>query len=182
MAKDISNRYDKNENGELIIKISTTNIEDLYENYDKKSSFIKKDLDHKLEDYLFESVKEINDYPFVVEFYFKNGIDEASSNSLKTSIKEYFEYLQIVEKNSMKENLKNSLLFILIGFILISLSFNIQEKDGFLYQLISEGSMVGGWVALWEAMTIILVNWLPLKKRLKIFKKITKAKIFCFNS
>ena len=44
MENYILNRYDKDENGNLIIKIHTKKIEDLYEDYDQKSSFIKKDL------------------------------------------------------------------------------------------------------------------------------------------
>ena len=52
MENYILNRYDKDENGNLIIKIHTKKIEDLYEDYDQKSSFIKKDLKEKLEEYL----------------------------------------------------------------------------------------------------------------------------------
>ena len=48
MNNTILNRYDKDENGNLIIKIYTTKIEDLYEDYDKKSTFIKKDLKEDL--------------------------------------------------------------------------------------------------------------------------------------
>ena len=50
MENYILNRYDKDENGNLIIKIHTKKIEDLYEDYDQKSSFIKKDLKEKLEE------------------------------------------------------------------------------------------------------------------------------------
>ncbi|WP_266094537.1 hypothetical protein [Aliarcobacter cibarius] len=42
MKNYILNRYDKDDSGNLIIKIHTPKIEDLYEDYDKKSSFIKK--------------------------------------------------------------------------------------------------------------------------------------------
>ncbi|WP_418187268.1 hypothetical protein ACNSOP_08100 [Aliarcobacter lanthieri] len=40
--------------------------------------------------------------------------------------------------------------------------------------------MVGGWVALWEAGAILLINWIPLKKELNIFKKISNANIECY--
>ena len=71
MKDYILNRYDKDQNGNLIIKIFTSKIEDLYEDYDKKSSFIKKDLKYKLEEYLFESVDEIGNTPFVLQFNFE---------------------------------------------------------------------------------------------------------------
>lgn len=180
MKNSILERYDKNQNDELIIKIHTTKIEDLYEDYDKKSTFIKKDLKDDLEHYLIESVEEIGENPFVINFYFDEKGNFATEGRLKSSIKEYFDYLQFLERKNMKENLKNSFIFILIGFILVSISFNLSEKEDFIFRLISEGLMVGGWVALWEAMAILLINWLPLKKRLKIFQKISNAKIDCF--
>ena len=59
MKNSITNRYDKNSNNELVINISAAKVEDLFEDYDKKSTFIKKDLKESLEKYLIQSVEEI---------------------------------------------------------------------------------------------------------------------------
>ena len=37
--------------------------------------------------------------------------------------------------------------------------------------------MVAGWVSLWEVLATILIKWLPLRNKLKIFKNIFNAKI-----
>ena len=42
MKNNITSRYDKNSNNELVINISAAKVEDLFEDYDKKSTFIKK--------------------------------------------------------------------------------------------------------------------------------------------
>ena len=80
MKDYILNRYDKDKEENLIIKIHTKRIEDLYEDYDKNSSFIKKDLKYKLEEYLVESVDEIGNKPFVLQFYFEEKLNLDSSN------------------------------------------------------------------------------------------------------
>ncbi|QEZ88929.1 hypothetical protein [Aliarcobacter cibarius] len=180
MKNYILNRYDKDDSGNLIIKIHTPKIEDLYEDYDKKSSFIKKDLKYKLEEYLFECVDEIGNIPFILQFHFEEKINLDSSNRLQTSINEYFSYLQFLEKKSMKESLKNSVIFFIVGFLLVFISFSLSENENLFYKIISEGFMIGGWVALWEALAIVLINWLPLNKNLKIYKKIANAKIEIF--
>ena len=179
MKDSIIERYEKNLNDEIIIKIYTSKIEDLYEDYDKKSTFIKKDLKDDLENYLIESVEEIGNHPFTINFSFDEKTDFSSNARLKNSTKEYFEYLQLLEHKKMKTQLKNSLIFLLIGFIFVSISFNISENENFFYRLISEGAMVGGWVSLWEALATILIKWLPLKNKLKIFRKISNANITC---
>ena len=177
MKNDILNRYDKNQNDEIIINISTPKVEDLYDDYDKKSTFIKKDLKKSLEKYLNQSVDEIENNPFIIKFFFDKKSDIKADEKVKNSIKEYFDYLQYWEQKKMKEQLKNSFIFMIIGFIFVSISFNLNEHEIFIYKLISEGAMVGGWVSLWEALATILIKWLPLRKKLKIYRNISNAKI-----
>lgn len=106
MKNYILNRYDKDDFGNILIKIHTTKIEDLYEDYDKKSSFIKKDLKYKLEEYLFESVDEITNEPLILQFYFEEKISLDSSKRLEGSINEYFSYLQFLEKKEYERKFK----------------------------------------------------------------------------
>ena len=77
----------------------------------------------------------------------------------------------------MKESLKNSIIFFIIGFFLVALSFILSEEENLTIKIVSEGIMIGGQVALWEALAIVLVNWLPLNKNLKIYKKISNSKV-----
>ena len=77
----------------------------------------------------------------------------------------------------MKESLKNSIIFFIIGFFLVALSFILSEEENLAIKIVSEGVMIGGWVALWEALAIVLVNWLTLNKNLKIYKKIANSKV-----
>ena len=177
MKNSILNRYDKNSNDELVLNISAVKVEDLFEDYDKKSTFIKKDLKESLEKYLIESVEEIGEHPFIIKFYFDEISNEESNQKVQNSIKDYFEYLQYWEQKKMKVQIKNSFIFLIIGFIFISISFNLAENEEFFFRLISEGSMVAGWVSLWEVLATILIKWLPLRNKLKIFKNISNAKI-----
>ena len=130
--------------------------------------------------YLFESVDEIENAPFILQFHFEDSISIDSSKRLQSSINEYFSYLQFLEKKSMKESLKNSIIFFIIGFFLVALSFILSEEENLAIKIVSEGVMIGGWVALWEALAIVLVNWLPLNKNLKIYKKIANSKVEIF--
>ncbi len=177
MKNSITNRYDKNSNDELVINISASKVEDLFEDYDKKSTFIKKDLKESLEKYLIESVEEIGEHPFIIKFYFDEISNEESNQKVQNSIKDYFEYLQYWEQKKMKVQIKNSFIFLIIGFVFVSISFNLAENEEFFFRLISEGSMVAGWVSLWEALATILIKWLPLRNKLKIFRNISSAKI-----
>lgn len=179
MTNEITNRYDKTSNNELIIKISTSNVEDLYNDFDKKSSFLKQDLNESLVQYLVQSVDEIAKYPFVIHFYFENNHTEHSiQEKIKNSIKDYFLYMQELEQKKMKEQIKNSFIFMLIGFSFVALALLLGRNENFILDIISEGAMVGGWVSLWEALATLLIKWMPLRKKLKLFKALGSSKIY----
>ena len=96
---------------------------------------------------------------------------------MRNSIKDDFEYLQYWEQKKMTVQIKNSFIFLIIAFVFVAISFNLTENEEFFIRLISEGSMVAGWVSLWEALATILIKWMPLRNKLKIFKNISTAKI-----
>jgi hypothetical protein len=177
MKKNILDRYDKTIENEIIIKISTNRFENLYDNFDMSSSFLKKDLSQQLVDYVIESVSEISNEKFIIKFYFKEKIEQENIIHLKKSFESYFNYLEELEKNKMREQVKNSFIFMLIGIFFITLSILLEVNQQLTYRIISEGLMIAGWVSMWEAMATILIKWLPLSKKLKLFKRIVNSKI-----
>lgn len=177
MKKNILDRYDRTTNNEIIIKISTSKFENLYEHFDKSSSFLKKDLSKQLVDYIIESVSEISNEKFIIIFYLEEKIEEKNILQIEESFDNYFYYLEELEKKKMKEQVKNSLIFMLIGVFFITLSILSETNQELPYRIVTEGLMVAGWVSMWEAMATILIKWLPLSKKLKLFKKISTSKI-----
>ncbi len=177
MKKDILNRYDRTVDDEIIINVSTDRFENLYDNFDMNSSFLKKDLSQQLVDYIIESINEISNEKFIIKFYFKEEIGQSDILQIKKSFDSYFKYLEELEKKKMKEQIKNSLIFMIIGIFFIALSIFTETNQEITYRIISEGLMVAGWVSMWEAMATILIKWLPLSKKLKLFKRIVAAKI-----
>lgn len=98
MKKHILNRYDKTSNNELIIKISTNKFENLFNNFDSHSSFLKKDLNQELVDYIIESASEISEERFIIRFYFDEEINKENFSKLEESFDIYFNYLEELEK------------------------------------------------------------------------------------
>jgi len=177
MKKKIVERYDVSDDGEVIIKISAQRVEDLYNEYDKKSSFSKKDLDQEFVTYIIDSVNEIGKEPFYIKFYFEDEIEEKLQEKVRNSIRHYFLYLQDLENKMMKEQVNNSVIFIVIGLFFTVISILTGESESFFVKVLSEGMLVAGWVSLWEALATLLIKWLPLTKKLKLFKRISTCEI-----
>ncbi len=180
MKQNILDRYDINEDGKSIIKISTNKVEDLYNEFDRESSFLKKDLDEELVEYIIDSVSEIGKEEFCIKFYFDERVDIKRQNKIKNSIKEYFTYLGELEKRKMSEQIKNSMIFMIIGLVFTTFALLTGDSENIIVELLSEGMMVAGWVSLWEALATFLIKWLPLTKKLKLFKRVLACDVL-FN-
>jgi hypothetical protein len=77
----------------------------------------------------------------------------------------------------MKEQIRNSFIFMFIGFCFVSFALILGRNENFVLEIISEGAMVGGWVSLWEALATFLIRWLPLRKKLTLYRRIALAPI-----
>ena len=63
--RKILERYEKSDN-RYVIQISSNTFRDLFNKYDQTSSFVKRDLNYDLADYLFESASDLEGREFYV--------------------------------------------------------------------------------------------------------------------
>ena len=90
--KRILKRYER-ENGRYIIRISTNTFRDLFNKYDRASSFHKRDLNRDLAEYLFESASDLyrRDYFVCLNLHAEKKSAELEEKVNK-GIDSYFEY------------------------------------------------------------------------------------------
>lgn len=181
MKKDILERYETTLDGEIIVDISAQKVEDLYNNFDKKSHFMKKDLNQDLVAYLIESVKEIDGERFVIRFNFEIQPPEEFLERIKNSVKRFFLYLREHEHAKMQEMLRKSSIFFIIGAVLAGISIFMNQsalmQTSITFAVVAEGSTVAAWVSLWEALATFLIRWMPYKKKILLYKNIANATI-----
>jgi hypothetical protein len=181
MKKEITERYEYTSEGEIVIDISTQKIEDLYNDFDKRSHFLKKDLNEDLVDYIAQSVSEIGNERFLIQFSLETQARQEDLLRVKNSIKNFFIYMQKLESNKMQERVQTSLILLFIGLILATLSILTNNSEmvhtNVSLAVIAEGLTVAAWVSLWEALATFLIKWMPHKRKIALYKKIENANI-----
>lgn len=177
----ILERYERADGGEVIIDVSTEKVEDLYSNFDKKSHFLKKDLNQDLVDYIIECATEIGEERFLIRFNFESKSDDESASRLNNSVKRYFLYLQEHEHTKMREMYTKSGKLLVLGAVIATVSILMSQSEfmskSIAFAVISEGLNVAAWVSLWEALAIFLLKWTPYKKKIALYERISNAKI-----
>lgn len=184
MRKTILERYSRTAENEIVLDIAAGKIEDLFSDFDKYAPYVKKDLDQNLVDYIIDSVNEIGKEDFVIQFHFKAPADTNQTSRVKTSIHNYFLYLKELELRELTSMTRTSLILFTIGFVILSLSVLLNKEmsiqGDYISYIFSEGLNVAAWVALWNAIAIFLINWMPHRRKIAMYEKISQATIL-FN-
>lgn len=110
MKKEILDRYLRTDDGKVIIDITADKIEYLYNDFDKHTPYIKKELDQDLVDYLVDCVREIGNEAFLIKFGLTQSVDNDLQSRVQASIHNYFLYLKELEIREMKQMLRTALI------------------------------------------------------------------------
>lgn len=181
MKRDILERYERNSNNKIIIDIAAQKVEDLYDDFDKRAHFLKKDLNQDLVEYIKESVTEIGNEAFIIQFSFENKIAQESLLRVQNSIKNFFIYMQELEMRAMKEKMRISIILIIIGLFFTTLSVLMNQSEivekSITLGVIAEGLTVAAWVSLWEALATFLIKWMPHNEKIALYKRIADTEV-----
>ncbi|MDH5184749.1 MAG: hypothetical protein OEX12_12780 [Gammaproteobacteria bacterium] len=176
MERNILERYERSDDGKLIIDVASNRIEDLFNDYDRSAPFLKKDLNEDLVEYLVDSAREVRKQPFIIRFGIESDTDELPRKRLRQSIHRYFRYLQDLEIREMNRMLRTSLILFLLGLVILTLAVwvnqQLSEESLVISQVFAEGLTIAAWVALWESLANLLLNWLPHRRQISLYQRL----------
>jgi len=179
MKKKILNRYERDGEGDILIDVAAEKAEHLYNDFDKRSPYIRRDLDQDLVDYLIESAREVGDEAFSIGFTLVQPPDDTGLRRIRRSIHGYFMYLADVERHKIRQMVRRSMVFLSIGIAILFLSVWINRWLGSprtdVANVFTQGLTVAAWVSLWEALATFLVDWPPSRQDIKLYLRLASA-------
>ena len=181
MKKNILARYPQMPDGNYIIDITAGKISDLYDDFDKHTPYVRKELDQDLVEYITDSARDLGKEDFTIRFYFMELPEEDMRTRITASINSYFLYLKDIELREVSRIIRTSLIYFVIGLSILFLSVWVNEKltldASVLSKVFAEGLTVAAWVSLWQALATFLVNWTPYSRQIKLYERIIKAPV-----
>ncbi len=181
----LENRYEFTPDRKAIIDITVESISDLFNSFDKKAVFSRRELDQDFVEYLIDCVKEIGTDDFIVRVSIENEFNQIQENNLRKAIVNYFAYLNEYEKRRFRKEMRKFFLLMLLGISLLALTSYYKIPDSVQVELwvktAQEGLVIASWVAIWEAMTAIFFCWSPYFANTEVFNRILKTEIKIVN-
>lgn len=179
LKRSILSRYERDHDENIIVDVSATRIEDLYNNFDKDAPYIRRDLDQDFADYLTACVREVGSAPFIIRLTLAHLPDELGSSRIRRSLNTYFLYLAEAETEKIFQMFRRSAILFCIGLAILFVSVWLNELLGpersVTANVFAEGLTIAAWVSLWEALAVFLIEWFPLRKNVALYGRLSDA-------
>lgn len=182
MNKDIYKhiyRYDK-ETQAYMLDMAINNFYEIFHDWDG-STIRKKDLDPDMVDYMIEAVTEL---PRKAKIGIVFNIRQHNHNKYLEEVavialQNYFRFLIFVNQKKTRRLIKTAVLYLTFGFTFI---FCANQLQGFLQTIsssvFSEGLFIGGWVFVWESISILFFKTRSIRNESKRFEKIRHSEVY----
>jgi hypothetical protein len=160
------------------IKLNLRDMSQLFNSMDP-SPFIEKDLDDDAEEFIVSWAQEFSlDDPVKLRVYLEQWPAEDPKELIRTAIHNHFTYRARLTDLEFRRLLKQGRTSLFIGLaflaacLLISKVF-LRGEAGTWAAVLRESLTIAGWVAMWRPMQIHLYDWWPLRRRIRIYKKLS---------
>jgi hypothetical protein len=182
----LKNRYEFTRDGRAIIDISVESISDLFNSFDKKATFTRRELDQDFVEYVIDCVKEIGDLDFVVRITIDREYNMLQENILRKAMVNHFMFQHEVERRNLRKEFRKftSLLFLGIVLMLVVSYYKLPNPDEIELwkKILEEGLVIAAWVAFWEAFTSLIFGFNPFYQKSGIYGKIVAAEVRVLNN
>ncbi len=163
----------------LVIEVLLKKCGNAFNEWD--SSFVKRrDLDPGLMHYL-ESCSRDIPFKYGVELSFTvfDERDEEREKMIMEGIVNYFSYSIFSEENLLRDLARKMLVYVAvsISFLVLASFLDSILVINLFTTTLKEGLYIGGWVFLWEAISLLSFNRGKIKGRIKEYRRFLNAPV-----
>ena len=167
---------------EIAIRVRTIN--QLFNTLDP-SPFREKDLDPGVEEFLVGWVRELApNSPFrIVVHLASEEAAKPEAQEISAGFTHYFRYRMQASMRELRELLRIGWRSLMIGvavLIVCLVASQIGAKafpDATWARVVEESLIIVGWVANWRPLEIYLYDWVPLRRRINLYRRIAAAPV-----
>ncbi len=160
------------------ISLNVRDVSQLFNSMDP-SPFIEKDLDDDAEEFIVSWAQEFSlDDAIRLRIYLEQWPGEDAKELITTAVHNHFAHRAKISGLDFKRLLNQGRTSLLIGAAFLSgcliLSNVLLGRDtGTWAAVLRESLTIAGWVAMWRPMEIYLYDWWPLRRRRRIYTKLS---------
>jgi len=156
------------EEGRSCIDIHVRQSRQLFDFRDP-APFRERDLDDDAADYLLAAAAEIpRAQPLAIVVTISDEPEpRLAPEVIAEAVRAHFSYQRDHLQRRLREHLRRGQLFLAVGFSMLVAFLSLSQlalalSPGPVREILREGLMITGWVALWRPIEVLLYDWWPL--------------------
>jgi len=167
-----------------LIEVRVAELRQLFNAIDP-SPFRERDLDPRAEEFIIDWAKDLpptEPWALVVHLERAAGrTDEATL--LREAIHAYFRARVVTSRRRLRELFRRGRISLMIaltflaGSILVGDAIASYLAGNRLSDIIREGFLIGGWVAMWRPLEVFLYDWWPWVRRCNLYRRLASATV-----
>ena len=165
------------------IELNLREIGQLFNTMDP-APFPEKDLDGDAEEFILIWVREFPlDEPVVLVVHLNEfPADQNPQSAIEQGVHHYFAYRARLNRLEFRRLLKDGRQILLIGIVFLAICLTASHaiggsEYGTFRSIARESLTIAGWVAMWRPMQIYLYDWWPLRRRGRLYEKLSRMKV-----
>ncbi len=163
-----------------IIEVRVSELRQLFNAIDP-SPFHERDLDPKAEEFIVGWSKDLSpDAPLALVVYLERGAGMADEGAMfRDAVHEFFRQRAQATRRSLRELFRRGRISLFIGLAFLAASIGIGDALGtYLFEsrvgeILREGFLIGGWVAMWRPLEVFLYDWWPVRAEARLFDRLS---------
>lgn len=169
---------------EGVIKLRLSRIDQLFNSLDP-SPFHERDLDSNAEEYIVAWARELP-AGAMLRIRIELPAEEllrAQTRGIETALGNYFDYRADLVQRDLRELFRMGRLYLLIGVVVLMLCLlaghllRASFAGNPFMRVVEESLLIFGWVANWKPLETFLYDWWPIRRRLKLYRRLAAAAI-----
>lgn len=159
------------------IDVRVENVEQLFDNRDP-APYRARDLDTDLVDYLVDAAEDLYRHgPFRIVLWIAGA---PKTDGIDAAFKAQFDYeLARIQREGRRRRGIGAVAFVLaamlLAILLTAAHFIATTWPGNFGEAVREGLVICSWVVLWRPVDIIVYDWIPPRRRRKLFERLRDA-------
>ena len=160
------------------IEVHVAELQQLFNSMDP-SPFKERDLDPHAEEFIVSWAREApRGDPLQLTVHVDRMPVGADEGALGAAINDFFRYRAEMTRRRLRELFRVGRISLGIGLLALTAAFGLVNLLGSVLagarigDLVREGVLIGGWVAMWRPLEIFLYDWWPIRRDAQLYDRL----------
>jgi hypothetical protein len=171
------------ENGRSCIDLKVRHTRQLFVTRDP-APFHERDLDADAVEYMFAAAREIpRTQPLaVVVTISEESEPRLMEDLIVEAVRHHFTYEGEQVERRLREHVRRGQMFLGVGLTVLVVFLTLAQltlslAPGHLREILREGLVITGWVAMWRPLEVLLYDWWPLIDERRLVRRVLAAPV-----